>query len=103
VKVIAQDTLDWAKLGPVVAKFRSLIESEIKADTRKLTSFEAFQRATADDPSAVPASPGRGSRMVLRTFADKRSAYLANYVEPKPSPDGTDSKTEPRKSKESDR
>jgi hypothetical protein len=62
VKVIAQDSLDWAKLGPVVAKFRSLIESEIKADTRKLTSFEAFQRATADDPSAVPASPGRGSR-----------------------------------------
>ena len=83
VRAIAEDDLDWAKLGPTVAQYRKLIVDEVKADTRKLTTFEAFDRATADEPNSQPAQ-GRGSRMVLRTFADKRRTYLLNYAKPKP-------------------
>ncbi|MCE9530915.1 MAG: CotH kinase family protein [Planctomycetes bacterium] len=46
VKTIAETSLDWKKLGPVVAQYRKLIEKEIETDTRKLTSFAAFQKAT---------------------------------------------------------
>ncbi|HVK10248.1 MAG TPA: CotH kinase family protein, partial [Gemmataceae bacterium] len=80
VKTIAEDALDWKRLGPVVAMYRSLIEKDVQADTRKLESFEAFQRVTADvaDPSA------RGRSIPLRAFADQRRKYLLAYQEPKP-------------------
>jgi len=79
VERIAQNSLDWAKLGPVVAQYRSLVEKEIEADTRKLSTFAAFQQATADRPAAN-AEPGRGRpHMPLRTFADQRRAYLLKY------------------------
>jgi hypothetical protein len=77
VRTIATDWLDWKKLGPVVAAHRALIEDEIKADTRKLTSLAAFQHATADAPAAD--RPGRGMEMTLRAFADQRRAYLLNH------------------------
>ena len=41
VRTIAAETLDWSKLGPIVAKYRALIEPELEADTRKLTSLAA--------------------------------------------------------------
>jgi hypothetical protein len=72
VKAIAADSLDWAKLGPVVTGYRTLVTDEVKAETRKLDSFEAFVRATADTPSAG----GGGRGMSLRAFADARRTYL---------------------------
>ena len=51
VKKIAEDSLDWKKLGPVVSQYRKLIEKEVELDTRKLDSFDAFKRATDD---AIP-------------------------------------------------
>ena len=77
VRTIAEESLDWAKLGPVVAQYRALIEKEIEADTRKLTSFAAFQKTTADEP-APAAEPGRRGpgAMNLRAFAEQRRAYL---------------------------
>lgn len=86
VKTIASQSLDWSKLGPVVAQYRGVIEKEVEADTRKLESFAAFQLATADapPPAADAAAPGPGRRnQSLRAFADARSKYLMNYVEPK--------------------
>jgi hypothetical protein len=84
VRTIAEESLDWAKLGPLVAQYRALIEKEIAADTRKLSSFATFQKVTADaaEPSADPAQPGQhpGS-MSLRAFADQRRAYLSNHPE----------------------
>ena len=64
------------QLGPVVASYRALIEKEVEADTRKLTSLAAFQKAVAETPEE-PAAPG-GPRpgMSLRTFADERRKYL---------------------------
>jgi hypothetical protein len=87
VRTIAEKSLDWKNLGPVVARYRSLIEKEVEADTRKLDSFEAFKRATADAPEAEgpPAGRGRGpgGGMALRAFADQRRAYLLNHPEVK--------------------
>lgn len=77
VRTLAGEDLDWNKLGPVVAQFRQLIESEVQADTRKLESFEAFQRFTSPEPA-----PGaRGRELPLRSFADQRRAFLLNYQE----------------------
>jgi hypothetical protein len=78
VRTIANDSLDWKNLGPVVAQYRKLIEKEVEADTRKLDSFEAFKRATADEASAN----ARGREIPLRAFADARRKYLLDYKEP---------------------
>jgi hypothetical protein len=79
VRTIAEQSLDWNKLGPVVAQFRELIEHEVTADTRKLESFEAFERTTAD---AAAEPGGRGREMPLRAFADQRRKYLLEYKAP---------------------
>jgi hypothetical protein len=84
VRTIAEKSLDWKHLGPVVASYRQLVEKEVEADTRKLTTLEAFLRATADEPPAVGASArpgGRGRETSLRSFADQRRAYLLKRLE----------------------
>ena len=55
VRTIAEEWLDWKKLGPVVAQYRALIEKEVEADTRKLTSLAAFQKRRR-----LPARPRPG-------------------------------------------
>jgi hypothetical protein len=67
VKEIAQKSLDWNALGPVVKQYRDLIAADVARDTRKLMSTEAFQAATADNGS-------------LRTFVDQRRAFLLNWT-----------------------
>jgi spore coat protein CotH len=76
IRTIAEESLDWKTLGPVVAQYRSLIEKEVEADTRKLSTTEAFRRATSDMPEV---SGGRG--LNLRAFADLRRTYLLNHPE----------------------
>src|SRR5206468_2845963 len=92
VKKIAEDPLDWKKLGPVVSQYRKLIEKEVEIDTRKLDSFEAFKRNTDDvAPTAGGMNPGGpgggfgrpGGAMNLRAFAEQRQKYLLGYTEPK--------------------
>jgi hypothetical protein len=78
VRTIAEKSLDWKQLGPVVAQYRTLLDQEIAADTRKLSSHEGFMRATADDAGAPPG--GRGG-MSLRAFAEQRSKYLLGHAE----------------------
>jgi hypothetical protein len=74
VKTIADEWLDWKKLGPIVAKYQDLIEPEIKADTRKLTSLADFERTVGG--KAVEEAPRGRMAMSLRDFAEKRRAYL---------------------------
>ncbi|MFM8272891.1 MAG: CotH kinase family protein, partial [Gemmata sp.] len=89
VKKIAEDSLDWAKLGPVVSQLRKLIEKEVEADTRKLDSYEAFKRNTADEiPAAagggVGGGFGRGGQgMNIHAFAEQRQKFLLNHAEVK--------------------
>ena len=105
VRTIAADSLDWKKMGPVIAQFRTLIEKDVEIDTRKLASFEAFKRMTADTVDAAPAGgppggPGAGGPpggpgggfggprgpggpggggMPLRAFFEQRQKYLLNH------------------------
>lgn len=79
VKTIAEESLDWKNLGPVVAQYRKLIDKEIEADTRKLSSYDAFKAATADEVSG--GGPGGRGGMPLRAFADQRRKYLLDHPE----------------------
>lgn len=80
VRTIADKSLDWKNLGPVVAQFRKLIEKGVEIETRKLDSFEDFKRLTSDEAS----SNVRGREIPLRAFADARRKFLLDYKEPKP-------------------
>jgi len=71
VRTIARDMISWEQMGPQVEKATQLIESEVNADTRKLMTYEAFQKATS---LTSPAEPGS-----LREFAEKRSTFLLEH------------------------
>jgi hypothetical protein len=81
VRDIAEKWLDWKKLGPIATSHQSLIASEIKADTRKLASFDSFQTGLSGD------GPIQGRGISLKSFANQRRAYLLDYR-----PGSTDSK-----------
>jgi hypothetical protein len=51
-------------LGPKVERYQKLIANDVKADTRKLYSFEAFQNDVAT------------SEHSLKAFVEKRRAFL---------------------------
>ena len=89
VGTIAEESLDWKKLGPVVAEYRALIQKDIESDTRKLTSWAGFQKATADsvvkaatektDPEPQRRFGPPHSSVSLRAFADQRREFLLNH------------------------
>lgn len=92
VRDIAEKWLDWARLGPLARRYHELIAEDVKADTRKLFSTEAFLRsleggggaAEASDPETGPSRFGPGREKIsLREFAEKRRAYLLNHPEVK--------------------
>ena len=84
MRTITQDWLDWQKLGPIVSEYRQLIEKEVAADTRKLTSFEEFEQSLAE----IDIGDDRGEpvRHNLFLFAKERSKYLLNHSEIKSLP-----------------
>ena len=82
IRTLAEKSLDWKTLGPVVAGYRKLLDKEVEADTRKLDTYEAFARLTADEPPARTA----GRDMPLRTFADQRRKFLLDHAEVKKLP-----------------
>ncbi|MGH9309290.1 MAG: CotH kinase family protein, partial [Vicinamibacterales bacterium] len=70
VRDIAQRWLDWKKLGPMLAAHQRLIAEEVKLDTRKLYSYDAFQ-AGLDGPENS-----------LKSFVEARRAFLLNFTDP---------------------
>jgi hypothetical protein len=88
VREIATRWLDWKNLGPIATRYHQLIAAEVAADTRKLSSTEAFRAslegnapgsaATREEP--VVRGPG-GRRMALKEFADQRRAYLLERLD----------------------
>ena len=69
VRDIADRWLDWKRLGPIAARYQALIAADVEADTRKLYSFDQFDAASADRES-------------IRSFAERRRAYLLAYAPP---------------------
>jgi hypothetical protein len=69
VRDIANKWLDWKTLGPMAARYRTLIAPEVEADTGKLYTFEQFLEGFGDDQNPAPAT-------TLKGFADRRRAFL---------------------------
>ena len=42
--ILLRKWLDWNKLGPIAEQYHKLIEADVKADTRKLESYEDFEK-----------------------------------------------------------
>ncbi len=80
VRTIADEWLDWNKLKPIVESYRSLIESEVGADTRKLSSYDSFKNIL-DDARAEQGPPGGRRGMSLRAFAEQRRTFLLSHPE----------------------
>ncbi|RYD77354.1 MAG: hypothetical protein EOP84_15640 [Verrucomicrobiaceae bacterium] len=55
----------------------------MKADTRKLASFEEFEAGIASEISEPAAGEARGPRrpMSLKSFVEQRRAYLLKHPE----------------------
>jgi len=64
VRDIAQRWLDWNKLGPLAKSYQAVIADEVKLDTRKLYSTEAF------------ATGLEGGEDSLRRFVEQRREFL---------------------------
>lgn len=68
IRTIAENSLAWQKIGPVIADYRELVEDHVAADTKKLATTDAFLTATAPD------TDGKGQN--LRRFLDARRKFL---------------------------
>jgi len=63
-----------------VERHRVRIEPEIRADTKRVPSFDAFVRAVSADPVAGQApAGGRGGSFPPRTFAEQRRDDLLGH------------------------
>ena len=71
VREIAEKWLDWKKLGPMARTYQDLIREEVKLDTRKLYSTEAFETGLETGDEA------------LKKFVDERREYLLKVTDPK--------------------
>jgi hypothetical protein len=71
VRDIAQRWLDWNKLGPLARSYQAVVADEVKLDTRKLYSTEAFEAGL---------ETGENS---LRRFVEQRREFLLKATAPK--------------------
>ncbi len=71
--------LDWAHFGPLFEAQRQLIDAAVKADTKKLYSYQMFQQnyTSSVTLTTIPFE----SLVGLRQFLDQRSALLAGNAE----------------------
>lgn len=89
VKQITDEWLDWKKIGPLAERYQSLIEADVKTDTRKLDSLEAFKNGVAAAPAKVEENPEPGQRgpfrgpMSLKSFVEQRREFLLSHPEVK--------------------
>jgi hypothetical protein len=79
IKDIAENWMDWRKMGPKAREYQMLIVDDVKADTHKLDSFSEFGEGVTGvlegTGGGFNSSPGTS----LRTFFEQRRAYLLNY------------------------
>src|SRR5207248_2781490 len=98
VRQVAEKWLDWEKLGPIATEYHELIAADVKKDTRKLESYEDFEKSLMENTGGRgpggggPGGPGGGGpggfgggreTIGIKVFADQRRAYLMNYKEGK--------------------
>jgi hypothetical protein len=74
VRDIAEKWLDWDKLGPVIQQYQALIAEDVKADTRKLDSTEAFTENVTENIQGGGFGPRE--KIGLKNFVEQRRKYL---------------------------
>jgi spore coat protein CotH len=84
MKQIAREWMSWQTLGPIAERYQSLIAADVKADTRKLDSFENFTAGLTVDREEERGfgRPGAAPGMSMKTFVEQRRKFLLNYAEP---------------------
>ena len=75
---IAEEWLDWQKLGPMLQKYQALVSNEVNADTHKLYSTDAFIKGIGQDAADQSFSEWRRS-INLKTFIEQRRQFLLNH------------------------
>ena len=76
VRTIHQQWIDWKKVKPLIEGYRNLIGDEVKQDTRKLTTFKAYQ-----DGIGMGKESGRNVSPGLKAFFKGRKSYLDKVPE----------------------
>ena len=84
VRDMADKWLDWDRLGPIARQHQALIRETLKADTRKLSTFEDFEKnLTETARGGGGPGPGGGRGIIgIKEFADQRRAYLLKVTPP---------------------
>ena len=89
IRTIANEWLDWDRLQPIIAEYQSLVDAEVKADDKKLYTYEAFATSHIKDQGGGAGPGGRGRRATpsFKRFVEERAEYLLNHPEiNKPTP-----------------
>lgn len=92
VRTIVTEWLDWERLEPIIAAYQSLIDEEVKADDKKLYSYEAFASSHIKEQTrgfgrGGGGRRGRGSTPSFKHFITERRDYLLTHPEiNKPAP-----------------
>ena len=91
IRTIADEWLDWDVLQPIIAEYQSLVDTEVKADDKKLYAYEAFATSQTKDQGGGGGGGrgGRGGRSTpsFKRFVEERAEYLLNHPEiNKPTP-----------------
>ena len=76
IQDIATNWFDWKKMGPLVERWQSLIAEDVKKDTRKIFSTEAFTKALTVDGFEPGRGPTAPPYLSLKSFMEQRRAYL---------------------------
>ncbi len=91
IRTITDKWLDWDVLQPIIAEYQSLVDAEVKADDKKLYTYEAFATSQTKDQGGGGGGGrgGRGGRSTpsFKRFVEERAEYLLNHPEiNKPTP-----------------
>ena len=85
VRTIANEWLDWEVLQPIIAEYQSLVDTEVKADDKKLYAYDAFATSQIKDQGGGGGGGrgGRGGRITpsFKRFVEERAEYLLNHPE----------------------
>jgi hypothetical protein len=77
---IATNWLDWKKLGPIATEMHARIAADVKMDTRKLYSTEAFEKSVLEETTFPKMGPfGASPHMSLKQFVEERRKFLLDY------------------------
>jgi hypothetical protein len=85
VREIADKALDPKAFPALVLKCRDLIQRELDADTKKLSSMDDFKWATGTGKAKLRSDPFGGQIVPLVTFAEQRRNHLLELI---PAPAG---------------